>query len=88
MRNTFFLRGKIVFGAMLAAALLAPTSHAQLSGAGSSLARDLLARWSTAFGGAVGGVAYEAVGSSRGVEHAKAGEVDFSNGGCHRGQFT
>jgi phosphate transport system substrate-binding protein len=77
MRNTFFLRGKIVFGAMLAAALLAPTSHAQLSGAGSSLARDLLARWSTAFGGAVGGVAYEAVGSSRGVEHAKAGEVDF-----------
>jgi phosphate transport system substrate-binding protein len=77
MNKTFFLRGKSVCVALLAIVCLASPSHAQLSGAGSSLARDVLAGWSTAFGAAVGGVTYEAVGSSRGVDHAKAGEVDF-----------
>jgi phosphate transport system substrate-binding protein len=60
-----------------AAALAASSSHAQLSGAGSSFARDLMTRWGTTYGAAMGGVTYEAVGSTRGVEHIKAGEVDF-----------
>lgn len=55
------------------------TGHAlaQLSGAGSTLSRDLMSRWSQAHGARVGGVAYEAIGSSRGIEHARKGEVDF-----------
>jgi phosphate transport system substrate-binding protein len=36
-----------------------------------------MTRWSATYGAAVGGVTYEAVGSSRGVEHVKASEVDF-----------
>ena len=77
MNKTMFLRGRVVFAGLLAALSGAAPSHAQLSGAGSSLARDVLAGWSTNFGAAVGGVTYESVGSSRGVEHARAGEVDF-----------
>jgi phosphate transport system substrate-binding protein len=56
---------------------IASTCYAQLSGAGSSFARDLMTRWSTTYGASVGGVIYEAVGSSRGIEHVKANEVDF-----------
>jgi phosphate transport system substrate-binding protein len=77
MKKTFFLRGKSVYAALLTVVCWASPSHAQLSGAGSSLARDVLAGWASAFGAVVGGVTYEPVGSSRGVEHAKAGEVDF-----------
>lgn len=77
MDKTFFWRCKPACGALLAAILAASPSHAQLSGAGSSLARDVLSGWATAFGAAVGGVTYEPVGSSRGVDHARAGEVDF-----------
>jgi phosphate transport system substrate-binding protein len=63
--------------AALALIFLSSSASAQLSGAGSTLARDLMARWAAAHGGAAGGVTYEAVGSSRGVEHVKANEVDF-----------
>jgi phosphate transport system substrate-binding protein len=58
-------------------AIASNNGFAQVNGAGSSLARDLMGRWAQAYGGAVGGVTYESVGSSRGVEHAKKGEVDF-----------
>jgi phosphate transport system substrate-binding protein len=77
MDKTVFSRCKLVCGTLLATMFIGSPSHAQLSGAGSSLARDVLAGWSAAFGAAVGGVTYEPVGSSRGVDHAKAGEVDF-----------
>jgi phosphate transport system substrate-binding protein len=50
---------------------------AQVSGAGSTLSRDLMARWGASYGTKVGGVTYEAVGSTRGVEHARRAEVDF-----------
>jgi phosphate transport system substrate-binding protein len=49
----------------------------QISGAGSTLSRDLMSRWAQAQGAKAGGVTYEAVGSTRGVEHARKGEVDF-----------
>lgn len=52
-------------------------ASAQVGGAGSTLARDLMSRWSQTFGARVGGVVYEPVGSSRGIEHARRGEVDF-----------
>ncbi len=50
---------------------------AQISGAGSTLSRELMSRWGQAHGAKAGGVTYEAVGSSRGVEHARKAEVDF-----------
>jgi phosphate transport system substrate-binding protein len=71
----------IKFGRKLAAfafaGLSASHAFAQLSGAGSTLSRDLMSRWSQAYGPRLGGVTYEAVGSSRGIEHARKGEVDF-----------
>lgn len=60
------------------ASFMAFSSFAQLSGAGSTLSRDLMSRWSQAYGPKAGGVTYEAVGSTRGLEHARRGEVDFA----------
>jgi phosphate transport system substrate-binding protein len=52
-------------------------SSAQLVGAGSSLARDLMGTWSTAFAPADNSVKYEAIGSTKGVERVREGSVDF-----------
>jgi phosphate transport system substrate-binding protein len=52
-------------------------AFAQVQGAGSSLARSLMTAWADQYGGAVGGVSYEAVGSSAGVSRATEQTVDF-----------
>ena len=54
------------FVAMALAIACATPALAQVQGAGSTLARELMAAWSAQHGAAVGGVTYEAVGSCRG----------------------
>ena len=51
--------------------------QAQVSGAGSSLVRDLMSGWAMQYGSASGGVVYEAQGSSAGVLRAAEQTVDF-----------
>jgi phosphate transport system substrate-binding protein len=63
--------------AIVAALAFAGSAQAQLSGAGSSLAKDLVGTWSTQYGAASGGVTYEATGSSSGVARASDSSVDF-----------
>lgn len=63
--------------AMAAALAFAGSAQAQLSGAGSSLAKDLVGTWSTQYGAASGGITYEATGSSAGVARASDNTVDF-----------
>ena len=64
--------------ALLVVALCgAAPAFAQVQGAGSTLARDLMAAWGSQYGASVGGVAYEAVGSSAGVSRATEQSVDF-----------
>lgn len=70
------------FSSTLAAAALltlicATTAQAQVTGAGSTLVRELMAGWSTSYGAPSGGVTYEAIGSSAGVARATDQSVDF-----------
>lgn len=53
------------------------TAQAQVTGAGSTLVRDLLSGWATQYGPASGGVTYEGGGSSAGVARAIEQSVDF-----------
>jgi phosphate transport system substrate-binding protein len=53
------------------------SAQAQLTGAGSSLVRDLMARWSEQHAAASGGMSYDAVGSSAGVSRVREQSVDF-----------
>ncbi len=62
--------------ACLVSALALP-AVAQVQGAGSTLARDLIGGWATQYGVVVGGASYEAVGSSAGVVRATEQSVDF-----------
>lgn len=69
-------------GALLRCAVLlgltcAVAAHAQVTGAGSTLVRDLVSGWATQYGPASGGVTYEGGGSSAGVSRAIAQSVDF-----------
>ena len=73
---------KITFKSSLTATTLlalvcATSAHAQVTGAGSTLVRDLVGGWATQYGPASGGVTYEAVGSSAGVSRATEQSVDF-----------
>ena len=63
----------------LCAVMLAFTSaaQAQVTGAGSTLVRELMAGWTAQYGPAAGGVTYDAVGSSAGVAKVKDQSVDF-----------
>ncbi len=61
---------------LVALPLTATTASAQTKGAGSTLARDLMARWVTDFG--KGGVVYNPVGSSAGVAQITDKTVDFA----------
>ena len=63
--------------AVLGLALSATPAYAQVSGAGSTLVRDLLSGWATQYGPASGGVTYEGGGSSAGVARAIEQSVDF-----------
>ena len=56
---------------------LGSAAQAQVTGAGSTLVRDLMTGWATQFGPASGGVAYEAQGSSAGVARATDQSADF-----------
>ena len=53
------------------------TANAQVTGAGSTLVRELMTGWTAQYGPASGGVTYEAVGSSAGVARATEQSVDF-----------
>jgi phosphate transport system substrate-binding protein len=53
------------------------TVQAQVSGNGSSFARDLVANWSKSYGDTVGGVSYEANGSAAGVDAVSKNTTDF-----------
>lgn len=57
--------------------LAASSAQAQTVGAGSTLVRELMAAWSTQYGASVGGMTYDAVGSSLGVSRATEQSVDF-----------
>ena len=52
-------------------------TYAQVTGAGSTLVRELMTGWTTQFGPTSGGVTYEAVGSSAGLAKAIEQSVDF-----------
>lgn len=52
-------------------------AHAQVTGAGSTLVRDLVSSWAAQYGPASGGVTYEGGGSSAGVSRATEQSVDF-----------
>lgn len=66
-----------LFIAALLSLTLGSAAHAQVTGAGSTLVRDLMTAWSTQHGPAFGGVNYEALGSSAGVAKAAEQSVDF-----------
>ena len=55
----------------------ASSAFAQVTGAGSTFVKDLVAAWATAHGAVVGGVTYDSVGSGAGVTRAQERSVDF-----------
>jgi phosphate transport system substrate-binding protein len=61
-------------GALL---LCAGAAHAQVTGAGATSVRELMTGWAGPFGAALGGVSYEAAGSSAGVAKVTELAVDF-----------
>lgn len=69
---------KIFGGFTIALMCMSHTAHAQMSAGGSTFARRLMDSWTEAYGGSVGGMRYEAVGSSTGVARVKAGELDLA----------
>ena len=78
-QHSRMIQGRILFSLGMSLALLAMGSQAQaqVSGAGSTLVRELMTGWSTQYGPASGGVTYEASGSSAGVARATEQSVDF-----------
>jgi len=79
MNNTrlpLILRTKS-FIALCGVLMLSCACQAQVTGAGSTLVRELMAGWATQYGPASGGVTYEAAGSSAGVSRATEQSVDF-----------
>lgn len=80
MTKTTFLAPNPFFRsfALLALSMVcAGTAQAQLTGAGSSLVRDVMTSWTTQFGAASGGVSYDPAGSSAGIARASDQSVDF-----------
>ena len=61
----------------LLALFCAASAQAQVTGAGSTLVRELVGGWATQYGPASGGVTYEGGGSSAGVSRAMEQSVDF-----------
>lgn len=68
---------KPLLAALVLSACFTTSAFGQVQGAGSSLARSLMATWTDQYGASVGGVSYEAVGSSAGVSRATEQTVDF-----------
>jgi phosphate transport system substrate-binding protein len=62
---------------VIASVAFSPGVQAQVTGAGSTLVRELVAGWASQFGAASGGVTYEAQGSSAGVSRAIEQSTDF-----------
>ncbi len=76
--QTSAIRGALRWASTLAVlALFAGTAHAQVTGTGSTLVRDLMTSWTSQYGASVGGASYEPAGSSAGVAKASDGSVDF-----------
>jgi phosphate transport system substrate-binding protein len=53
------------------------SAFAQVNGAGSTFAKDLVEAWAVAHGASAGGVKYDAVGSGAGVLRVKERAIDF-----------
>jgi phosphate transport system substrate-binding protein len=68
---------KLTWLVALAASVLGFQVKAQTIGTGSTLMRDVMASWTTQYGGASGGAKYEPSGSSVGIAQAREGNVDF-----------
>jgi phosphate transport system substrate-binding protein len=69
----------MLFKSTLAAALLLSSLglQAQVSGNGSSFARELISTWAKGYGDTVGGVSYEPNGSAAGVDAVSKNLTDF-----------
>lgn len=65
------------FFVVLGMVLCSTAAQAQVTGAGSTLVRELMAAWAAQYGPASGNVAYEAQGSSAGVARVTEQSVDF-----------
>jgi phosphate transport system substrate-binding protein len=68
------LQKKLAFTLLLSIPLMV---QAQVSGNGSSFARELIGNWSKSYGDSVGGVQYEANGSAAGVDSVSKSLSDF-----------
>lgn len=66
---------RILFACAVSALTL--PAVAQVQGAGSTLARELIGGWATQYGAVAGGASYEAVGSSAGIARVSEQSVDF-----------
>lgn len=70
-------RFSLAMGMAICSALFCSSLHAQTTGTGSTLVRDLMASWTAQYGAASGGASYDPKGSSAGVNGAREGTVDF-----------
>lgn len=72
-------KSSVIFslGAGVLLSVLSSQAQAQVTGAGSSLVREMMTLWATSYGAASGGATYEAIGSSAGVARAIEQSVDF-----------
>jgi phosphate transport system substrate-binding protein len=62
---------------IIALLLCTGAAQAQVVGTGATSVRDLMAAWTTQYGGVTGGASYEATGSSVGVSKVSDQSVDF-----------
>ena len=70
-------RAVIHLGIVFMLTALSLQAQAQISGAGSTLVRELMTGWTSQYGAASGGASYDSVGSSAGVAKASEQSVDF-----------
>jgi phosphate transport system substrate-binding protein len=77
MKTTRINAYKIIGLVVLGIGLISTEVSAQTLGTGSTLIRDVMASWTTQYGGASGGARYEPSGSSAGIAQAREGTVDF-----------
>jgi phosphate transport system substrate-binding protein len=67
---------KFLLSALISATFITH-AHAQVSGNGSSFARELIGSWSKSYGDTVGGVQYDANGSAAGIDAVTKNTTDF-----------
>jgi phosphate transport system substrate-binding protein len=69
-------KNNYIFATLLCASFISAT-QAQVSGNGSSFARELIGTWAKSYGDTVGGVQYDANGSAAGVDSVSKNLSDF-----------